>query len=95
MSINIQWNNKEFAKATVAGDAIRDIAREKIERTKAEAEARFLQDFGVAGTFDIEVGYTKGKNKYGTNRVKVRLRAGDAKTAAILKNNTRWLDYFL
>ena len=50
-------------------------------------EAQFFQTFGTEGRFELV--------EYTTDRSSVKIRASDARTAAILKTAPKWLDTFI
>ena len=59
-----------------------------------EVRARFLQDFGTEGAFELKAASTGGGANH-RPRTAFRICAADAKTGAILKRNPGWLGQFM
>lgn len=75
------------------------IERQVMERALSEAKATFLQEFGTDGNLVLEylsrpVGGKTAQYLPGARRPVYRIRAGDAKTGAILKARPGWLAKF-
>ena len=72
-----------------------DLIMKKLDEVKAS----FLQKFGFEGNFTVEQKMTSGtkriNGKLHAGRTSWRIRANDAKTAAVLKRESGWLGKFM
>ena len=96
--MKIYWDNKEMEglmKSSKISTMEQDIMMQKLDQIKAA----FMQEFGFDGKFDIQSKTTSGtlriKGKLHGGRISFRIRAADARTAAVLKRQPGWLGKFI
>lgn len=74
---------------------LRELEREVAEHALSEARAAFLQEFGFPPALNLEFRYAKVSSPYVNGlRPIYRIKAGDARTGAILKRYPGWLGKF-
>jgi|GEM_PF-1372766 len=97
MSKNVKFylDQTGVQKAIYKSSRLKDAERDVMERALSETRAAFLNEFGFQGEFILEYREAKVNSRYISGiRPTYRIKAGDARTGAVLKRNPGWLSRF-
>lgn len=96
--MKIYWNN-DAMEGLMKSDKIDKIEHDIMMQKLDEIKAAFLQEFGFEGAFSIQQVVTSGTVRINSSlhggRVSYRIKADDARTAAVLKRQQGWLGRFV
>ena len=94
--VKIYWTGLE---SLMQSDGVSRLEQEIMTAKLANIEARFLQEFGFKGNFELKAITTSGVFRSGRSlhggRTSWRIAAADKRTGAVLKRQPGWLGKFL